>query len=96
MESCTHHSLPDDIARGKLPKLLTKFVGGELKIDFFAGQGFPTNISDYKLILHCGGCMLNRKNMLSKISDAESFGVPITNFGMAIAYMNGIFERIEF
>lgn len=96
MESCTHHSLPDDIARGKLPKLLQKYVGGELNIDFFAGQGFPTNISDYKLILHCGGCMLNRKNMLSKISDAESFGVPITNFGMAIAYMNGIFERIEF
>ncbi len=96
MESCTHHSLPDDIARGKLPKLLTKFVGGELEIDFFAGQGFPKNISDYKLILHCGGCMLNRKNMLSKISDAENYGVPITNFGMAIAYMNGIFERIEF
>jgi len=96
MESCTHHSLPDDIARGKLPKLLNKYVGGELKIDFFAGQGFPKNIGGYKLILHCGGCMLNRKNMLSKITEAENLGVPITNFGMAIAYMNGIFDRIEF
>ncbi len=94
MESCTHHSFPDDIARGKLPKLLQKYVGGTLKIDFFAGQGFPKNIKDYKLILHCGGCMLNRKNMLSKISEAEYYGVPMTNFGIAIAYINEIFDRI--
>ena len=94
MESCTHHSLPDDIAREKLPKLLEKFIGGKLLIDYFSGQGFPKNIQDYKLILHCGGCMINRKNMLSKISEAEHYKVPITNFGIAIAYMNKIIDRI--
>ncbi len=94
MESCTHHALLDDIAREKLPRLLQKYVGGKLEIELFSGQGFPHNMEGYKLILHCGGCMVNRKNMLSKISEAEQFGVPMTNFGIAIAYMNGMLNRI--
>lgn len=94
MESCTHHALPDDIAREKLPRMLQKYVGGELQIELFSGQGFPHDMEGYKLILHCGGCMINRKNMLSKISEAEQFGVPMTNFGIAIAYMNGMLNRI--
>ena len=94
MESCTHHALPDDIAREKLPRMLEKYVGGKLQIELFSGQGFPHDMEGYKLIFHCGGCMVNRKNMLSKISEAEQYGVPMTNFGVAIAYMNGILERI--
>lgn len=94
MESCTHHALPDDIAREKLPRMLEKFVGGKLQIELFSGQGFPNDMDGYRLIFHCGGCMLNRKNMLSKISEAEQYGVPMTNFGAAMAYMNGMLGRI--
>lgn len=94
MEACTHHALEGDIARQKLPKLLEKFVGGPVDFQVFSGPGFPTNIQDYKLILHCGGCMINRKNMLSKLSEAQHYHVPITNFGIAMAYMNGMMNRI--
>ena len=94
MEACTHHALEGDIARQKLPKLLEKFVGGPVDFQVFSGPGFPENIRDYKLILHCGGCMINRKNMLSKLSEAQQYGVPVTNFGIAIAYMNGMMDRI--
>ena len=94
MEACTHHALEGDIARQKLPKLLEKFLGGPVEFTVFSGPGFPENIRDYKLILHCGGCMINRKNMLSKLSEAQQYGVPVTNFGIAIAYMNGMMDRI--
>lgn len=94
MEACTHHALDGDIARQKLPKLLEKFVGGPVAFDVFSGPGFPENIREYKLILHCGGCMINRKNMLSRLSEAQQYGVPVTNFGVAIAYMNGMMDRI--
>lgn len=96
MESCTHHQIEGDIAREKLPKLLQKKVGQGLQIEFFAGKGFPNNIEEYALIIHCGGCMINRKNMLTKQSMAKELGVPITNFGIAIAYMNELFERITY
>lgn len=96
MESCTHHQIEGDIAREKLPKLLKKKAGEQLTIAFFAGKGFPKNIGDYALIVHCGGCMINRKNMLTKQSMAKELGVPITNFGIAIAYMNDLFERITY
>ena len=94
MEACTHHALEGDIARQKLPKLLEKFLGGPVEFTVFSGPGFPETIRDYKLILHCGGCMINRKNMLSKLSEAQQYGVPVTNFGIAIAYMNGMMDRI--
>ena len=94
MEACTHHALDGDIARQKLPRLMEKFVGGPVCYEVHSGPGFPQNIGDYKLILHCGGCMINRKNMLSKLSEAQQYGVPITNFGVAIAYMNGMMDRI--
>ncbi len=96
MEACTHHALDGDIARQKLPKLMEQFVGGPVSYEVHSGPGFPQNIGDYKLILHCGGCMINRKNMLSKLSEAQQYGVPITNFGIAIAYMNGMMERISY
>ena len=94
MEACTHHALEGDIARQKLPKLLEKFVGGPVAFEVFSGPGFPENVREYKLILHCGGCMINRKNMLSRLSEAQQYGVPVTNFGVAIAYMNGMMDRV--
>ena len=94
MESCTHHPLAGDIARQKLPAWLEKHVGGALRTEVFSGPGFPADIREYKLILHCGGCMLNRKNLLSKISEAQKYGVPMTNFGIAIAHINGMLDRI--
>ena len=94
MESCTHHPLAGDIARQKLPAWLEKHVGGALRTEVFSGPGVPADIREYRLILHCGGCMLNRKNLLSKISEAQKYGVPMTNFGIAIAHINGMLDRI--
>lgn len=94
MEACTHHPLEGDIAREKLPQLMEKFAGGPIDFQVFSGPGFPKNIGEYRLILHCGGCMINRRNMLSKLSEAQLHGVPMTNFGIAMAYMNGMLKRI--
>jgi predicted GTPase len=68
-------------------------VGGKLQIDHYRGHDFPENIADYKLIIHCGACMWNRREMLSRIMKAKQFNVPITNYGLTIAYSLGIFER---
>ncbi len=92
-ESCTHHPSGDDIGRVKIPRWVEQYIGGKLAIDVFAGHDFPSNLSDYKLIIHCGACMNNRKQMLSRISAARAAGVPITNYGLTIAYSLGIFER---
>ncbi len=96
MEACTHHALKGDIAREKLPNWLRQRVGEDLEIDVFSGAGLPENIGNYKLIIHCGGCMLGRKGMLTKTAAAVKSGVPITNFGTAIAYLNGILERVVY
>ncbi len=93
-ESCTHHAQKGDIAREKLPNWLNKYVGGDLIFENTAGYGFPEDIEKYKLIVHCGGCMINRKNMLSKIEQAKKAGVPITNFGVAIAFLNAMLDRV--
>lgn len=92
-ESCTHHSIGDDIGRVKIPRWLTQYVGGKLDFEYYAGHDFPPNIDDYKLIIHCGACMTNRREMLSRIMKAKKAGVPITNYGLTIAYSLGIFER---
>jgi [FeFe] hydrogenase H-cluster maturation GTPase HydF len=92
-EACTHHPLADDIGREKLPRLMEKSAGGNLKIDIIAGADFPEDLSQYKLILHCGGCMFNRKLMLTRIIRASEQGIPITNYGLAFAYFSGILER---
>lgn len=93
-ESCTHHAQKGDIAREKLPSWLEQYVGGKLEFSHSAGHGFPEDIASYKLILHCGGCMVNRKNMLSKIDKAKEKGVPITNFGVAIAFLHNMLDRV--
>lgn len=93
-EACTHHPLQGDIGREKLPVWLNNAAGGELNITVKAGIDFPEDVKDYKLIVHCGACMLNRKQVLSRISKAYHSGVPITNYGLAIAHMNGILKRV--
>ncbi|MEI8377469.1 MAG: [FeFe] hydrogenase H-cluster maturation GTPase HydF [bacterium] len=92
-ESCTHHAIGDDIGRVKIPRWLTQYAGGKLEFTHYAGHDFPENIADYKLIVHCGACMTNRREILSRIIKAQKAGVPITNYGLAIAYALGIFER---
>lgn len=92
-ESCTHHAIGDDIGRVKIPRWLTQYIGGKLEFEHYAGHDFPENIKDYKLIIHCGACMTNRREILSRIMKANEAGVPITNYGLTIAYSLGIFER---
>ncbi len=92
-ESCTHHAIGDDIGRVKIPRWLTQYVGGKLEFEHYAGHDFPDNISEYKLIIHCGACMTNRREILSRVIKAREANVPITNYGLAIAYSLGIFER---
>lgn len=92
-ESCTHHAIGDDIGRVKIPRWLTQYSGAKLEFVHYAGHDFPPNLSDYALIIHCGACMTNRREMLSRILKAKEAGVPITNYGLTIAYSLGIFER---
>ena len=92
LESCTHHAIEDDIGRVKIPNLLKKKTGKNLIIENFAGHDFP-DIKDYRLIIHCGACMTNRREILSRILAANSQNVPITNYGIAISYCLGILSR---
>lgn len=92
LESCTHHAIEDDIGRVKIPNLLRKKTGKNLIIDNIAGHDFP-NISKYKLIIHCGACMTNRREVLSRILLASENNVPITNYGICISYCLGILSR---
>lgn len=94
LESCSHHPLEGDIARIKLPKLLQKYTGKSLDIVTVSGQTIPDDLSGVKLAIHCGGCMVNRKAMLAKQNRFEHSGIPMSNFGVAIAYMNGILGRV--
>ncbi|MEA4926268.1 MAG: [FeFe] hydrogenase H-cluster maturation GTPase HydF [Syntrophomonadaceae bacterium] len=92
-EACTHHRVEDDIGTVKIPRWLRQFVGGELDFHWSSGARFPENLADYKLIVHCGGCMINRREMLSRIMQAQEAGVPIVNYGVCIAYIMGILPR---
>ncbi len=92
LESCTHHAIEDDIGRVKIPNLLRKKKGKNLIIDNIAGHDFP-DISKYKLIIHCGACMTNRREVLSRILLASENNVPITNYGICISYCLGILQR---
>lgn len=92
-EACSHHPIEEDIGSVKIPGWLNKYVGGELQFDHTRGHDFPKNITEYRLIIHCGACMWNRRTMLSRILKARQLGVPITNYGLTIAWSLGIFER---
>lgn len=93
-EACSHHPIEDDIGRIKLPKWLEKRVGGELRIDTCAGRDFPDDLGAYKLVIHCGSCMITRREMLSRIQKTGAQEVPMTNYGVAIAYIQGVLERV--
>lgn len=92
-EGCTHHRQCEDIGTVKLPKWLKKYTGKEISIETSSGKGFPDDLSPFSLIIHCGGCMLNEREMQYRRKFAEDSGVPFTNYGTAIAYMNGILKR---
>jgi [FeFe] hydrogenase H-cluster maturation GTPase HydF len=92
-ESCTHHPIEEDIGRVKIPRWLQQYVGGELQFTTVKGRDFPEDISPYKLVIHCGACMWNRQEMLNRIRECHRQGVPITNYGLVIAYALGILER---
>ena len=92
-ESCSHHPIAEDIGRVKIPRWLTQYVGGEINFDIYQGNDFPGNLGEYKLVIQCGGCMTNRRQVLSRIEHCRKIGVPITNYGVAISYILGIFER---
>jgi [FeFe] hydrogenase H-cluster maturation GTPase HydF len=92
-EACTHHPVGEDIGRIKIPRWLTQYVGGQVDCDVIAGQDFPDDLAEYDLVVQCGSCMFNRRQVLTRIHQCRNAGVPITNYGLCIAYTQGIFER---
>lgn len=95
-EACTHAPLSEDIGRDKIPAMLRKKIGQTLSIDMVSGQNFPKDLTPYDLIIHCGACMFNRKYVLSRIEAAKSQGIPMTNYGITIASLQGILDKIDF
>lgn len=92
-EACTHHALQDDIGRVKIPRWLRQYVGGEVRADVYSGRDYPANLEEYRLVIHCGACMLNRREMLSRIHRAREADVPVTNYGVAISFLQGVLRR---
>ena len=92
-EGCTHHRQCGDIGTVKLPAWLSKFTGKKLSFSFTSGGEFPESLKEYSLIIHCGGCTLNEAEMKHRIKKAKAEGVPITNYGMMIAHVNGILKK---
>jgi [FeFe] hydrogenase H-cluster maturation GTPase HydF len=92
-ETCTHHPIGDDIGRVKIPRWLRQYTGASLQFTHVQGRDFPADLSPYRLVVHCGNCTGNRREMLSRIHRCREAGVPITNYGLTIAYSLGIFER---
>jgi len=92
-EACTHHEVCEDIGRVKIPRWLTQYVGGELQFDTVSGQDFPDDLSPYKLVIHCGSCTFNRRSLLARIVQCKQADVPITNYGIAIAFSLGMLPR---
>lgn len=92
-EGCTHHRQCDDIGTVKIPRFLKKYTGKDIVIETASGTGFPEDLTPYALVIHCGGCMLNEREVLRRMRFAKGQGVPVTNYGIAIAQMKGILER---
>lgn len=93
-EACTHHEQEDDIGRIKIPRWIKNYSKKDLQIDVKSGQDFPEDVSEYKMIVHCGGCMLTQKNMQTRIHQANYINIPIVNYGLLISYMHGAFPRV--
>ena len=92
-ESCTHNTSHEDIGRVKIPRLLSKYVKGELDITFKVGHEFPENIEDYKLVIHCGACMVNRKTVVNRIKLCKEKEIPITNYGVILSFLTNTLDR---
>jgi [FeFe] hydrogenase H-cluster maturation GTPase HydF len=92
-EACSHHPITDDIGRVKIPRWITQYSGAKINFDHCQGHDFPADLSQHKLVIHCGACMWNRREMMSRIRLCRQAGVPISNYGLVIAYTLGIFER---
>jgi [FeFe] hydrogenase H-cluster maturation GTPase HydF len=92
-EGCTHHRQPDDIGKVKIPRWIRQIVGGDIQFEWSSGITFPDNLEEYSLIVHCGACMLNRREMMYRISYAKSKNIPIVNYGILIAYVQGLMPR---
>ena len=95
-ECCTHAPLQEDIGRVKIPALLRKRFGAKLQVDVVSGTDFPENLSTYDLVIQCGGCMFNRQFIMTRIEKAKAEAVPMTNYGITIAYLTGILDKISF
>lgn len=93
-EACSHHAIEDDIGRVKIPRWVRQYVGGDLRIDVFSGRDYPDNLGEYRLVIHCGGCMLTRREMLARIQKAREAKVPITNYGLSISFCQGVIRRV--
>ncbi len=92
-EACTHHAMSDDIGRIKIPGWVTQYTGRNLEFDISSGPDFPDHLENYKLIIQCGGCTITRRNYLNRLERATQAGVPITNYGVAISFVNGVLQR---
>ena len=92
-EACSHHPIGEDIGRVKIPRWLQQYVGGKLEFGTMQGHDFPADLSQYRLVVHCGACMWNRREVLTRMLRCRQAGVPICNYGMTIAYTLGIFDR---
>ena len=92
-ESCTHHQTSDDIARVKIPNLIKQKTGKDMIFEYVSGHDFPKDLSEYSLIIQCGGCMTNKKEILSRIYRASSQNIPITNYGVVIAHCTDVLAR---
>ncbi|MQL51007.1 [FeFe] hydrogenase H-cluster maturation GTPase HydF [Desulfofundulus thermobenzoicus] len=92
-EACTHHRVEDDIGTVKIPRWLRQRVGGALEFKWVSGMELPADLADYKLVIHCGACMINRREMLHRLMQARSAGVPVVNYGVLIAHIHGILKR---
>ena len=93
-EACSHHPIEDDIGRVKIPKWLKNYLGFDLKWDSTAGRDYPDNLSDYKMIIHCGSCMITRYEMLGRVQRAIENNIAISNYGIVISYLKGVLERV--
>ncbi|MDD2709122.1 MAG: [FeFe] hydrogenase H-cluster maturation GTPase HydF [Verrucomicrobiae bacterium] len=93
-EACSHHAAEDDIGRVKIPRWLRQYAGGELNCEVCSGRDYPDSLADYRLVIHCGACMLNRREMLSRMRLAREAGVPVTNYGLCIAETQGVIKRV--
>ncbi len=92
-EACTHYTAADDIGRVKIPRWILNYTGKDIKFDVFAGKEFPDDIDNYKLVVHCGGCVITRREMLRRMKFLQNRNIPVTNYGVAISYLHGMLRR---